>query len=73
MARRSSKRAAGSRKKDPAFMEVHYGQVITYVFVGAIIGLAIGALALLWVLRIQKDNAAASASLIRSQVFQQLR
>lgn len=66
MARRSTKRTAG--KKDPALMEVHYGQVISYVFVGAIIGLAIGALALLWVLRVQKDSAASSASLIRAQL-----
>lgn len=70
MARRSTKRAAKTGKKDPAITEVHYGQVISFVFVGAIIGLAIGALALLWVLRVQKDNEATSAALIRAQLLQ---
>ena len=73
MPRRTTKRApVKTGKKDPAIMEVHYGQVISYVFVGAIIGLAIGALALLWVLRVQRDNAA-SAALIQSGYLQQVR
>jgi hypothetical protein len=73
MARRSSKRVGKAGKKDPAYVEVHYGQVISYVFVGAIIGLAIGALALLWVLRVQKDNEATTAALIQARILQQVR
>lgn len=69
MARRSTK-SSKVTKKDPAIVQVHYGQIISYVFVGTIIGLAIGALALLWVLRVQQDNAT-SAALIQSQLQQQ--
>jgi hypothetical protein len=64
MARRTTKRAkATASKNDATQMVVSYSQVITYVFVGAIIGLAIGALALLMVLSANNTKQAESAAL----------
>ena len=66
-------KVAAKSAKDNAMMEVSYGHVITYVFLGTIIGLAIGALALLAVMSDLKSDQQAASQQIQARILQQTR
>lgn len=53
MARQKGKTARKGNRDD--MITVPYGHVVFYVIIGLIIGMAIGALALLYVARVQND------------------
>jgi hypothetical protein len=69
-----AKKATAKRKavkKD--HVTVTYGTVVFYVLIGLILGMAIGALALLYVLRVQRDTQDTLSTSAQGQVLQVIR
>lgn len=73
-------KAAGARRKSASavaqkisqkddLVTITYGTVVFYVFIGLIIGMAIGALSLMWVVRAQSALGILPTSAITGQLY----
>jgi hypothetical protein len=60
--------AVKTQQKDD-LVTITYGTVVFYVFIGLIIGMAIGALSLLWVVRSQQALGILPTSAVTGQLY----